>query len=135
MHEPVVGMQPTSAPGFRRMFIEGRMTVGLMFPIESYAGDRPTMTRQSELAVRAEAAGAAALWVRDVRLRIPEFGDVGQVYDPYLNLKYGSRPAADVLDDLADQVLAEFPAGPARQRLPTVCGEIKTLCGSYLDVK
>ena len=68
------------------MFVEGRMTIGLMFPIESYAGDRPTMTRQSELAVRAEAAGAAALWVRDVPLRIPEFGDVGQVYDPWVYL-------------------------------------------------
>ena len=62
------------------------MTIGVMFPIESYAGDRPTMTRQSELAVRAEAAGAAALWVRDVPLRIPEFGDVGQVYDPWVYL-------------------------------------------------
>jgi hypothetical protein len=34
------------------------MTIGVMFPIESYAGDRPTMTLHSELAVRAEAAGS-----------------------------------------------------------------------------
>ena len=70
------------------MFAPGRLTVGLFFPIEAFTGDRPTMEHQVELAHRAEAAGVAALWVRDVPLRDPAFGDVGQVYDPWVYLGY-----------------------------------------------
>jgi luciferase-type oxidoreductase len=73
-----------AGPGFRRMFAEARLTLGLFFAIESYEGDTPTMAGQLELAQAAEALGFAALWVRDVPLRVPSFGDVGQVYDPWV---------------------------------------------------
>jgi luciferase-type oxidoreductase len=72
------------APGFRRMFARGRLTLGLFFAIESYVGDTPTMEGQVELSRAAEAAGFAALWVRDVPLRDPTFGDLGQIYDPWV---------------------------------------------------
>jgi luciferase-type oxidoreductase len=75
---------PPLAPGFRRMFEPQRLTLGLFFAIESYEGDVPTMAGQVELARAAEAGGFAALWVRDVPLRDPTFGDVGQVYDPWV---------------------------------------------------
>ncbi|HSK39628.1 MAG TPA: LLM class flavin-dependent oxidoreductase, partial [Arenibaculum sp.] len=75
-----------SAAGFRRMFAPGRLTLGLFFPIEAFKGDRPTMTGQEALAARAEDAGFAALWFRDVPLRDPGFGDVGQIYDPWVHL-------------------------------------------------
>ena len=70
------------------MFAPGRLTVGLFFPIEAYAGDTPTMDRQGDLAERADRNGVAELWVRDVPLRVPSFGDVGQVYDPWVYLGY-----------------------------------------------
>lgn len=79
---------PTHLPGFRRTFRPGRLTLGLLFPIEAFAGDQPTMRHQEALARRAEALGFAALWVRDVPLRVPEFGDVGQVYDPWVWLAW-----------------------------------------------
>ena len=44
------------------------------------------MRDQERLARRAEELGFAALWVRDVPLRDPSFGDVGQVYDPWVYL-------------------------------------------------
>lgn len=72
--------------GHARMFRREGLTVGLFFPIESYAGDMPTMGNQDELARRAEQLGFAALWVRDVPLRDPTFGDVGQIYDPWVFL-------------------------------------------------
>jgi luciferase-type oxidoreductase len=75
---------PFAVPGFRRMFAPGRLTLGVFFAIESYAGDTPTMEGQIELSRDAEAAGFAALWVRDVPLRDPTFGDVGQIYDPWV---------------------------------------------------
>ncbi|HEX2689480.1 MAG TPA: LLM class oxidoreductase [Kofleriaceae bacterium] len=71
-------------PGWRRLFVPGRLTLGLFFPIEAYLGDTPTMRDQERLARRAEELGFAALWVRDVPLRDPSFGDVGQIYDPWV---------------------------------------------------
>lgn len=74
--------------GFRRMFAPDKMTIGVFFAIESYKGDTPVMSRQVELARRAEQLGFAALWFRDVPLRDPGFGDVGQIYDPWVYLGY-----------------------------------------------
>lgn len=73
------------APGFRRMFRSRHLTVGVFFPIEAYQGDAPTMHEQEQLqlALRAQALGYAALWCRDVPLRDPSVGDLGQVYDPW----------------------------------------------------
>ena len=70
------------------MFAADRLTLGVFFPIEAFAGDRPAMVDQIELARRAERARVAALWIRDVPLRDPSFGDVGQVYDPWVWLGY-----------------------------------------------
>lgn len=84
-----IGNSPVGASeskGFRRMFAPGRLTLGVFFPIEAYPGDRPTMRDQERLARRAEELGFAALWVRDVPLRDPTFGDVGQIYDPWVYL-------------------------------------------------
>lgn len=74
--------------GFKRMFAPDRLTIGVFFAIESYQGDTPTMLGQVELAKRAEQLGFAALWFRDVPLRDPGFGDVGQIYDPWVYLGY-----------------------------------------------
>lgn len=80
--------RPTDNPGFAQMFAPGRLSLGLFFPIESFAGDRPSMGGQVALARRAEQAGFGALWFRDVPLRDPDFGDVGQVFDPWVYLGY-----------------------------------------------
>ena len=74
------------APGFRRMFRAGRLTLGVFFPIEAFTGDEPSMRDQERLAQRAQALGYAALWVRDVPLRDPSFGDLGQIHDPWVYL-------------------------------------------------
>jgi luciferase-type oxidoreductase len=76
----------TEANGFQKMFAPGRLTLGVFFPIEAFKGDQPTMRNQEYLARRAEELGFAALWYRDVPLRDPNFGDIGQVYDPWVYL-------------------------------------------------
>ena len=73
---------------FQRMFAPSRLTVGVFFPIEAFPGDRPTMSNQVGLAQRVEDLGFAALWFRDVPLRDPTFGDVGQVFDPWVYLGF-----------------------------------------------
>lgn len=76
----------TEANGFRKMFAPGRLSLGVFFPIEAFKGDQPTMRNQDHLARRAEELGFAALWFRDVPLRDPNFGDIGQVFDPWVYL-------------------------------------------------
>lgn len=73
-------------PGFNRTFGESRLSLGLFLPIESYQGDTPTMKDQDILALQAEELGFSTLWFRDVPLRVPAFGDVGQIYDPLVYL-------------------------------------------------
>ena len=80
------GVGPEGHRGFRRVFGGAGLTLGLFFAIESYAGAVPSMRDQLELAVRAEEVGFAALWVRDVPLLDPSFGDAGQVFDPWVYL-------------------------------------------------
>ena len=74
--------------GFDRTFPRDGMTLGLLFPIESYSGPVPGMAGQVELATVAEAGGFAALWARDVPLLDPAFGDGGQLYDPWVWLTH-----------------------------------------------
>ncbi|KRA84017.1 LLM class oxidoreductase [Altererythrobacter sp. Root672] len=70
--------------GFRRMFAPGQLSLGVFFPIEAFARDEPEMRDQPRLARRAEELGFSGLWTRDVPLRDPDFGDLGQVYDPWV---------------------------------------------------
>jgi len=85
--------QPSTTPylqhrGFRHTFKAGEMSLGLFFPIEAFQGDTPAMSDQVGLAQRAEALGFSTLWFRDVPLRDPSFGDVGQVFDPWVYLGF-----------------------------------------------
>ncbi|SFK65155.1 LLM class oxidoreductase [Methylophaga sulfidovorans] len=68
--------------GYNTLFSQGRLSIGLTFPLEAYQGDSPTMENQETLAQLAENLGFSALWFRDVPLRDPTFGDVGHIYDP-----------------------------------------------------
>lgn len=74
------------ARGFQRMFAPHRLTLGVFLPIEAFKGDQPAMRDQERLAGRAEELGFSALWLRDVPLRDPSFGDIGQVFDPWVYL-------------------------------------------------
>jgi luciferase-type oxidoreductase len=78
----------TSHHAFKRTFRPGALTLGVMLPIESFQGDAPTLRDQAELVVRAEQLGFASVGIRDVPLRDPGFGDIGQAYDPWVYLGY-----------------------------------------------
>lgn len=80
----------TELPGFRRTFRPGELTVGLTLPLEVGDEDNPLdgLDNQVRLVRKAEAAGIAAVWVRDIPLRVESFGDVGQVWDPWIYLSY-----------------------------------------------
>lgn len=75
-------------PGYRRMFAPGRLTVGLFLPLWQYPGQLEAMRGQGDVVRRADRGGLAGLWVRDIPLHDRQFGDVGQVYDPWTYLAW-----------------------------------------------
>lgn len=94
MRNPVTGLSAllpaslpyTSQPGFARTYRPEKLTLGLYFPIEAFDGLVPGMELQAERARQAEAIGFSALWLRDIPLSDPSFGDVGQIHDPFVYL-------------------------------------------------
>jgi len=78
-----------SHPAFRRVFAPGKLTIGFIAPLEGYpAGAAPTMRDHEATVRKADEAGFAALWLRDVPFLDPGFGDVGQIFDPFVYLGF-----------------------------------------------
>lgn len=74
---------------FTRVFQQNKITFGLIAPFKGYPEEPiPDMTDHLELAKMADEGGIAALWIRDVPFYDPNFGDVGQIYDPFVDLGY-----------------------------------------------
>lgn len=67
---------------------QGKLSLGLVFPIEAYSGSVAKMKNQERLAKRAEELGFSALWFRDVPFNDPSFGDAGQLYDPWIYMTH-----------------------------------------------
>lgn len=73
---------------FSNIATKGKLTLGLVFPLEAYSGSIAKMEQQEELAKRAEELGFKALWFRDVPFNDPSFGDAGQLYDPWVYMTH-----------------------------------------------
>ena len=67
---------------------QGKLSLGLVFPIEAYQGSVATMEGQEALAQQAEHSGFKALWFRDVPFNDSSFGDAGQIYDPWVYMAH-----------------------------------------------
>ncbi|MFT0866475.1 LLM class oxidoreductase [Pseudomonas sp. CAM1A] len=75
-------------PGYRRMFAPDTLTLGIFMPLRFYDGDMRVLSGQARLVGKIDQLGFAAVWVRDVPLFDPHFGDAGQVFDPFAYLAY-----------------------------------------------
>lgn len=75
-------------PGYRRMFAPGRLTLGLILPLRFYQGDMRVLAGQADRVSDIDGRGFAAVWVRDVPLFDPAFGDAGQLFDPFTYLAF-----------------------------------------------
>lgn len=76
-------------PGYARLYKPGHLTFGFISPLESYPqGPAPTMQDHSEMAIKVDDAGFSAIWLRDVPFYDPNFGDVGQIFDPLVYAGY-----------------------------------------------
>ncbi len=73
----------TEQPAYSRLFAPGKLTVGLILPLETHPNSpAPTMRDHVSMAQKAENLGFAALWMRDVPFYDPRYGDMGQIFDP-----------------------------------------------------
>ncbi|MEM7157363.1 MAG: LLM class oxidoreductase [Myxococcota bacterium] len=78
---------PSINRGYDAVFRAGRLSLGLVAPIEAYpSGPVPTMARHVERVRLAEQLGFSAIWLRDVPFNVPSFGDAGQLHDPFVYL-------------------------------------------------
>ncbi|BBU32498.1 luciferase (plasmid) [Burkholderia sp. THE68] len=76
-------------PAFKRLFSPQKLTVGLILPLETHPNrPAPTMRDHISMAQKADDLGFAALWMRDVPFYDPQYGDVGQVFDPVPYIGY-----------------------------------------------
>ena len=73
---------------FPKIATKGKLTLGLVFPLEAYTGSIAKMENQEHLAKRVEELGFKALWFRDVPFNDPNFGDAGQLYDPWIYMAH-----------------------------------------------
>ena len=96
MYTPNPNQSPTANRGWQRVFQRGKLTLGIMFPIEAFERDQPTMHNQVALAQFAEKSGFASLGFRDVPLKDPNFGDVGQIFDPWAYLGYMAAQTSEI---------------------------------------
>jgi luciferase-type oxidoreductase len=70
---------------FKQVFQPGRLTFGLITPLEAYPDSPfPTLKDHERLVRMVDDAGFASLWLRDVPFYDPTFGDTGQVLDPFV---------------------------------------------------
>lgn len=72
-------------PGYHKLFAPDHLTLGLIMPLETYPNaPAPTMEGHLAMAKKADESGFSALWMRDVPLYDPNYGDVGQIFDPLI---------------------------------------------------
>ncbi|MBW6416886.1 TIGR03571 family LLM class oxidoreductase [Celeribacter sp. PS-C1] len=83
-------LDTTALPqSFSRVFCEGRLSVGLITPLEAYPESPfPTLKDHQQVAKQAEDAGFGSIWVRDVPFYDPNFGDAAQMLDPFVYAGY-----------------------------------------------
>ena len=75
--------------GYNNTFEYGELSIGIVVPIENYLHSSvPTMKDHLQKVKLIDQLGFKALWVRDVPMHVPAFGDAGQTYDPFTYLGF-----------------------------------------------
>ncbi len=82
---------------YNSVFEPGELSIGIVSPIENYAQSTvPTLQHHLSRVQLAESLGFKAVWVRDVPLHVPQFGDAGQTFDPFTYLGYLAGQTSDI---------------------------------------
>lgn len=83
--------------GYNSVYKLNKLTIGVTLPIEHYTNNSiPTMKEQVELVQLVEELGFSSIWLRDIPFNVPSFGDVGQMYDPFVYLGFLSAKTSKI---------------------------------------
>lgn len=105
-HTPQLPPELAEHRGYARVFQPERLTFGFITPLESYPdAPWPTLENHGRMARQADQAGFSAIWLRDVPFYDPNFGDVGQILDPFVYAGYLSALTQDIAIGTAGIVL------------------------------
>ncbi|MEM6397105.1 MAG: LLM class oxidoreductase [Bacteroidota bacterium] len=96
----------TINPAYNSVFHAGKISLGIVVPIENYSQSAvPSMKRHLERVKLVEDLGFKAIWVRDVPLQVPTFGDAGQTFDPFTYLGFLAGQTSRIALGLASVAL------------------------------
>ena len=97
---------PTINRAYNKTFQPGRLSIGLVAPIEANGHQPiPSLERHIERAKHADALGFSAIWLRDIPFNVPSFGDLGQIYDPFVYLGVLSTVTKEIALGVASVIL------------------------------
>lgn len=82
--------------GYQRLFRAQALTLGVFLPLRRFAGAMEDLAGMAGWVEQIDRAGFGAVWLRDIPLWDPEFGDAGQVFDPFVYLAYLAARTRDV---------------------------------------
>ncbi len=92
--------------GYQSVFRAGRLSIGLVVPVAAYPrAAPPELHDQVERIQLAESLGFASVWLRDVPFHVPSFGDVGQIFDPFVYLGLLAGKTRDIALGVASIIL------------------------------
>ncbi|WP_444894028.1 LLM class flavin-dependent oxidoreductase [Microbulbifer sp. TRSA001] len=105
-HQAQCGSFTSINAGYNAVFRPGKLTVGIVVPIENYGTNPvPTMLNHVEKVRLAEELGFSAIWLRDVLFNVPSFGDAGQTFDPFVYLGLLSGQTSKIALGVASIIL------------------------------
>ncbi|WP_448249732.1 LLM class oxidoreductase [Thalassotalea agariperforans] len=97
---------PRLNSGYNAVFQPGKLSIGLVAPIEHYSiNSLPNMQESLARVQLAEQLGFKAVWLRDVPFNVPSFGDVGQIFDPFVYLGLLAGQTSNIALGVASLIL------------------------------
>jgi len=100
------GAFPVMNRAYNQVFKPGKLSIGLVVPIENYASSAvPQMHDHLQRIQLADQLGFSAVWLRDVPFNVPSFGDAGQLFDPFVYLGYLAASTQNIALGVASLVL------------------------------
>ena len=92
--------------GYTKLFQPGKLSFGLIAPMKGYPNSAiPDMDNHMEIVKKADTLGIDAIWLRDVPFYDPNFGDVGQMYDPMVYAGWLAAQTKNIIIGTAGIVL------------------------------
>ena len=97
---------PSLNRAYNKTFQPDKLSIGLVAPLEANRHNSvPSSEQHVEQIKLADRLGFSAIWLRDIPFNVPAFGDIGQMYDPFVYLGVLSAVTQDIALGIASVIL------------------------------